>query len=303
MRTKLTISLVLILIVTGLFSVTPRVAHASTTVGPFAGSSPDSGTCGNDWANDTFDRLFGSTPSHFTEKFEHGTFVTVAGKSPGACENGDNGNTVVAGVTGTFSGSFVDASVSGATQFTPGACTQATCGTTAGFVHTVYGPGASYEVNDFNFDYHVCDGRSWRNASSNHGGNQGDIAGGLPAKTGACAPQAQWFNPGDDRVDPRPGDRLAVYCNPTAKPPSIVVYGIADNVPDWQKGFWLATFVNADLLKAGPKGITKDLGPGNGTVSMMQDGKGHFYVAWNGGKFGANGHGDFSKSFTCSFPS
>ncbi len=44
----------------------------------------------------------------------------------------------------------------------------------------------------------------------------------------------------------------------------------------------LATFKNADLLKAGAKGITQKTS--NGTVSMMQDGNGHFYVAWNDGQ-------------------
>jgi|SRR5207244_1427746 len=58
--------------------------------GAYASMSPDSGTCGNDWATDTFQR-------HFTvfnragsivvvEQFKEGTFTTFAGLSPGACE-------------------------------------------------------------------------------------------------------------------------------------------------------------------------------------------------------------------------
>ncbi len=89
MRTKLfTISLMLILIVS-LLGVTPRVARASTTVGPYPSTSPDSGTCGNDWGADAFQRLFTDiTLAGFTEWFNNGSFVTVGGNSPGACEAG-----------------------------------------------------------------------------------------------------------------------------------------------------------------------------------------------------------------------
>jgi hypothetical protein len=107
---------------------------------------------------------------------------------------------------------------------------------------------------------------------------------------------APWFNPNDGRVDPRPGDRLAVYCNAAVTPPEVLVYGVQDN----SKGVFLAKFSNADLLKAGPEGMTKAV-DGLGTVSTMQDGGNHFYVAWNGGQFKATGRGDFSKSFTCEF--
>lgn len=51
--------------------------------GPFHSSSPDSGTCGNDWAIDTFDRFFKvhTTPNpdgtyNVVEDFKKGTFVT-----------------------------------------------------------------------------------------------------------------------------------------------------------------------------------------------------------------------------------
>lgn len=276
-------------------------ALASLSVGPYPGTSPDSGTCGNNWATDTFQRLFTDVGhSGFTEQFNNGTFVTLAGRSPDAC-NGHpfNGNTVAAGLSGSMHGVF-DVTVTGATRFTPGACTPALCSTTAGFVSTVYGSavyvtGATYFV----FDYTTCDGlQSWRNASANRGGNAGDIVGGPVACPQAGA--VTWFAPGDGRIDPRPGDRLAVWCNAASNPQDVVVYGIADNQPDWNKGFYLASFANADLLKAGHGGITKALGP-NGTVSMMTDGKGEFYVAWNGGQYGANGHGDFAKSFTCDF--
>src|SRR5437879_2028107 len=81
----------------------PKVRH----YGPFASTSPDSGTCGNDWANDTFKRSFEIDTSHpkdVIESFDDGRFVTIAGPSPNACLHMSaptgNGNTVVNGTTG-----------------------------------------------------------------------------------------------------------------------------------------------------------------------------------------------------------
>ncbi len=164
------------------------VFAAGNTVhyGPFAGATPDSGTCGNNWANDTFDRFFSvnTTPNpdgtyNVTEEFKNGTFVTVAGKSPGACENGpDNGNTVGDGVTGTMHGTF-NIVVSNGTYDPNAVCTQSTCGTTASFIQTVFGASATYDVPTFNFHYNADNNGDWKNASSDRGGNTGDITGTL----------------------------------------------------------------------------------------------------------------------------
>lgn len=150
--------------------------------GPFASISPDSGTCGNNWANDTFNRFFTinlTEPDTVIEDFKDGTFVTVAGSSPGACETGtNNGNTIGAGVTGKFQGSF-DIAVTGGT-FNPNAvCTPTSCNTTAGFIKTVYGPSATYITGAtyFLFNYSAGSNGQWKNASANRGGNQGDITG------------------------------------------------------------------------------------------------------------------------------
>ena len=78
-------------------SIDPTTA-ATQHYGPYASGSTDSGTCGNDWANDLFDRhftVFGK-PGSFTivEQFKDGTFTTPASDSlpinfsPGACQNG-----------------------------------------------------------------------------------------------------------------------------------------------------------------------------------------------------------------------
>jgi hypothetical protein len=160
--------------------------QASAHYGPINSSSPDSGTCGNDWANDTYKRLFdagtvANPDGTYTasESFIAGRFVTVAGPSPDACDpSGTAGSAIAAGVTGSFNGNFV-ITVTGGT-FDPNAtCDASSCGTTADFVTTVYGASATYDVTSFGFTYHAngpgLSSREWRNASADQGGNGGDI--------------------------------------------------------------------------------------------------------------------------------
>lgn len=150
--------------------------------GPFASGSPDSGTCGNFWANDTFDRAFRvrTTPNAdgsygAVEEFEHGSFVTVAGASPGGCDT-NPGGTVAAGITGKMHGSF-SIVVTGGT-FDPNAvCDETTCGTTAAFIATVFGAAATYAIPTFLVEYEARSAGHWKNASANRGGNEGDITG------------------------------------------------------------------------------------------------------------------------------
>src|SRR5262245_6248498 len=117
----------------------PEVRH----YGPFASTSPDSGTCGNLWADDSFDREFMAHTSanpdgsfSLVEQFKRGTFVTQAGASPGGCDT-NPGGTVEAGVRGKMHGTFVMV-VSGGVFNPLAVCTAANCGTTAGFVATVF---------------------------------------------------------------------------------------------------------------------------------------------------------------------
>jgi hypothetical protein len=172
-------------------AVTPVAAMASQgTVhyGPFRSFSTDSGTCGNDWANDTFKRVFEASTTRnadgtysVTESFIEGRFVTKAGKSPGACNKpaAPTGGTIRAGVMGSFHGSF-QVVIAGGT-FNPNAsCNQATCDTTKKFVKTVYGSAATYTTGpSFAFTYHAQGNdllqRMWHNASADRGGNFGDI--------------------------------------------------------------------------------------------------------------------------------
>jgi hypothetical protein len=160
--------------------------------GPFPGASPDSGTCGNDWAADTFTRNFTVSQNadgtfRLVEVFGRGKFVTIAGASPGACQGGSNhGLVVTAGIQGRFGG-FLNGTVTGATTYNQHGCdTPGACNTTAGFLLVVFGPGAKYSCStgpgscSFFFGYYAADQglkyHVWINASPDLGGNRGDIA-------------------------------------------------------------------------------------------------------------------------------
>lgn len=182
---KKTSVLAALLFVAALFtlsSVSALAAGRAQKYGPFASTSPDSGTCGNDWATDTFARSFkvdtkpnASGVYTVVEYFKKGTFVTMAGSSPGGCDT-NPGGTVGAGVTGKMHGSFVLV-ISNGTYDKNAVCTEATCGTTAGFVATVFGAGATYDVPTFLLHYNAKNHGDWKNASADRGGNQGDITG------------------------------------------------------------------------------------------------------------------------------
>jgi hypothetical protein len=172
-------------IATVVFVVMPRASAASPSTqhyGPFAAATPDSGTCGNNWANDTFERHFSvdTQPNadgtyNVVEEFKNGTFVTVAGFSPGSCQPGNPLVTIPAGITGELHGSFNIVVSTG--TFNPSAvCTPSMCGTTAGFIATVFGGSASYAIPTFEFHYNAANCGDWKNASADRGGNRGDIA-------------------------------------------------------------------------------------------------------------------------------
>jgi hypothetical protein len=138
--------------------------------------SPDSGTCGNSWANDTFTRQFDvqATGGTFTltEFFKDGHFVTVAGASPGGCETGsDHGTLIAAGVRGSFHG-FLAGEVTGGVYNPDAPCTG------DAFAAAFFGAAAVWNITtDWSFSYEAQGGgllfRRWTNAGS---GNLGDIA-------------------------------------------------------------------------------------------------------------------------------
>ena len=161
--------------------------------GPYPSSSPDSGTCGPDWATDTFDRHFTvkTNPDGtllVVEQFKKGSFVTMAGFSPGSCDmtDGSPPGSVNAGITGSMHGYFLIPLPTGTMQTSNDSSCVAgmpliEC-TTAGFVNSHFTPacyGTTCGVTTYFFHYSGGDQglieREWKNASADRGGNHGDI--------------------------------------------------------------------------------------------------------------------------------
>ena len=176
---------------TDLASLVDPASTSTQHYGPYASGSPDSGTCGNDWANDTFDRHFTvhrNADGTFTvvEQFKDGSFSTVAGLSPGSCET-NLGGTVAGGVNGSMHGYFIVPLPAGTIQTsTDPSCVagspNAPC-TTAGFIDSHFTPcyGAFVCSASTFFDHYVAVDQGlvyheWKNASADRGGNKGDIA-------------------------------------------------------------------------------------------------------------------------------
>jgi hypothetical protein len=170
----------------------PAGTNRTQHYGPYTSVSPDSGTCGNEWAEDTFDRDFTVRPNGdgtytVVEQFKNGSFVTNGGPSPGACETYTNhGHLIAAGKTGSMHGYFIVSNVDAQTS-TDAACVagdpSAAC-TTAGFINSHFTPcyPVTCTVTTF-FDHYAAGDQSllyheWKNASADRGGDNGDIASG-----------------------------------------------------------------------------------------------------------------------------
>jgi hypothetical protein len=152
----------------------------------------DHGTCGNTWATDTSRRTWTVKPNgdgtFRVARRDRGTFVTVAGPSPGKCDpSGRHGTAVNAGIHGKFHG-YLAGTVSGGT-FNPNAtCTAACVGDTTVFIATVFGAGAKFTCLEgyagckFNFEYASPDKtlsfHHWQDKGTNGVSEQftGDIA-------------------------------------------------------------------------------------------------------------------------------
>ncbi len=164
--------------------------------GPYAATTPDSGSCGNNWAIDLFSRQFVIHPQNqdgtwtVVENFKSGRFITLGdgetgrAASPGQCDpdNGTNTHMLRSGVVGTFSGSFTITIDSGflytankgcnSTEGASGASTDDGC-TTKAWVDLAF-PGFSYSsanVTAYNLTYHAL-GIEWVDANT---GDTGDI--------------------------------------------------------------------------------------------------------------------------------
>jgi hypothetical protein len=145
-------------------------------------TSGDSSTCGPDWANDTFTRVFKVYPERnvdssyrMVENFTNGHFTTIQGASPESCEAG-SGNTISAGVHGSMHGSEV-IKVTGGTYSAAGAAAWNGTGGTAGFTTAAFGGTAVPNVVDYYFRYTTSNStacaKKWINSGT---GNSGDIA-------------------------------------------------------------------------------------------------------------------------------
>ena len=161
--------------------------------GPYTSSSPDSGTCGNDWATDTFDRHFTVRSNHdgtytVVQQFKNGSFVTNAPDtqvSPGSCDFDDGApGTVDTGTTGSMHGYFIISNVMTQTSTDPhcdaSTMSNANC-TTTKFINTHFTPcyPAVCTVTTFFNHYSAGDQglveHEWKNATDDRGGNHGDI--------------------------------------------------------------------------------------------------------------------------------
>ena len=121
------------------------------------------------------------------EQFKNGSFATMAGASPGACDSSDGygPGSIAAGHTGSMHGYFIISGVGMQTS------TDAHCDavarsnddcTTATFVNTHFTPCYPFTCTVTTFFDHYSAGdqglavREWKNASCDRGGNHGDIA-------------------------------------------------------------------------------------------------------------------------------
>jgi len=179
---------------TDVASLIDPAATSTQHYGPYPSMSPDSGTCGNDWANDTFDRHFTvhrNPDGTFTvvQQFKDGSFSTIEGLSPGSCQT-NLGGTVADGVTGSMHGYFIIPLPPGITQTSTDSHCNATAMTntgctTATFIDTHFTPCYAIPTPTCSattfFDQYVAVDQGliyheWKNASADRGGNKGDIA-------------------------------------------------------------------------------------------------------------------------------
>jgi len=166
----------------------------ATHYGPYPSISPDSGTCGNDWAQDTFDRHFTvkqNADGTFTviQQFKNGSFVTNVGFSPGACDLDEPENTggfVNNGIKGSMDGYFIIPLLpitmqTSTSPFCDAVLMTNTGCTTTTFINTHFTPcyPATCPVTTFFFRYNAGDQQlvehEWKNASDDRGATHGDI--------------------------------------------------------------------------------------------------------------------------------
>jgi hypothetical protein len=123
--------------------------------GPYQAAGPDSGFCGNNWANDSYTVTFVVAPqtngSFVVSEMMKGSFMTLAGASPNNNQSGcltGSGPQINAGITGSLYGDFV-VPVAAPADFNPTATLDdstpcgATC-TSDKFFEAFFGKSAGY---------------------------------------------------------------------------------------------------------------------------------------------------------------
>jgi hypothetical protein len=138
-------------------------------------TSPDSGLGGNDWANDTINRqleIWEVDGGYCASVKDQGSFVTVAGASPG------NTDTVSAGITSKLKGGYTTTLLTLTGTFNPN--NMPTRGNLGTYDHTNRPSFMSYGLSgglaDWGWVYETANNGSWVNASIPPG-NSGDITG------------------------------------------------------------------------------------------------------------------------------
>ncbi len=180
----------------------PQVKNVtgSFTDKPYTATTPDSGSCGQNWAIDLYTRDFVISPkasngtTTVVEHFNNAKFITLgdgdtgSAQSPGACDSDSNPDHMLkAGVSGTFSGTFTIVVDSGYT-YNPGNGCGSQEGATGAAVDTgcddaswiqMAFPGAVFNTNTttpaYALTYHASgslDGNTWTDSSA---GDSGDI--------------------------------------------------------------------------------------------------------------------------------
>jgi hypothetical protein len=127
------------------------IADSPSTKGPYSVSTTDGGCGGNQWANDTISRTFevkkGTAAGTWrVKRVDKGTFVTMAGLSPGNCASNTapHDTTVRAGVNGRING-FLQGTVTGGTYNPNASCTgDCAAGVTSAWVAAYFGSSAQY---------------------------------------------------------------------------------------------------------------------------------------------------------------
>lgn len=129
----------------------------------------DIGTCNNVWALDSFNKFYTINANavvgvyNVNVEYKDGKFITLVGKSPGACESGaDNGKTVAAGVRGTMKQTY-NGTVTG--TLSGNSCTPAICVDTASILNTLFNPGWAWTI--------LSDGGHWTWSNTYKAGHNG----------------------------------------------------------------------------------------------------------------------------------